>query len=99
MATVKTNNHFGNVVTEDKLRLVYIVSMPNTVVYVDAYTAEIIGGDIYKAILGGAIGAPELPTASNSITLAKSSLENMGYKTTTKLRSSQFGNDVPSRNI
>ena len=93
---MKTNNYFENVVTEDDLRLAYMVSTASSVVYVDAYTAEVVGGDIYKAVRGGAIGASELSTSSASINLAKSSLEDMGYTTTTKLLSSQFGTDVPS---
>ncbi len=96
LATVKTNNYFENTVTEDALRLAYMVSTASSVVYVDAYTAEVVGRDIYKAVRGGAIGASELSTSSASINLAKSSLEDMGYTTTTKLPSSQFGTDVPS---
>ncbi|HKL98843.1 MAG TPA: hypothetical protein VJZ06_02905 [Mobilitalea sp.] len=95
LATVKTNNFFDNAVEEGNLRLAYMISSPTTVVYVDAYTATIIGGDIYKAVLGGAIGASELSTSSASINLAKTALESMGYTTTTKTLSSQFGTDVP----
>lgn len=96
LATVKTNTYFNSSVTKDEIRLAYLISTPSDVVYVDAYTAEVIGGDTYKAVRGGAIGASELTTASASINLAKSTLENMGYTTTTKKLSSQFGLDVPS---
>ena len=90
LATVKTNTYFNSSVTKDEIRLAYLISTPSDVVYVDAYTAEVIGGDTYKAVRGGAIGASELTTASASINLAKSTLENMGYTTTTKKLSSQF---------
>lgn len=95
LATVKTNNHFKNNVAENDLRLAYMVSTASSVVYVDAYTAEVVGGDIYKAVRGGAIGASELSTSSASINLAKSTLEDMGYTTTNKTLSSQFAVDVP----
>lgn len=95
LATVKTNNHFKNDVVENDLRLAYMVSTASSVVYVDAYTAEVVGGDIYKAVRGGAIGASELSTSSASINLAKSTLEDMGYTTTNKTLSSQFATDVP----
>lgn len=95
LTTVKTNNYFKNAVTEDDLRLAYMVSTASSVVYVDAYTAEVVGGDIYKAVRGGAIGAIELSTSSASINLAKSTLEDMGYTTTNKTLSSQFAIDVP----
>lgn len=95
LTTVKTNNYFKNAVTEDDLRLAYMVSTASSVVYVDAYTAEVVGGDIYKAVRGGAIGASELSTSSVSINLAKSTLEDMGYTTTNKTLSSQFAIDVP----
>lgn len=95
LATVKTNNHFKNNVAENDLRLAYMVSTVSSVVYVDAYTSEVVGGDIYKAVRGGAIGASELSTSSASINLAKSTLEDMGYTTTNKTLSSQFAVDVP----
>ena len=95
LATVKTNNYFNNSVTENELKLAYMINTADSIVYVDAYNAEVIGGDTYKVVNGGAIGASELTYASSSITLAKSTLENMGYTTTTKLLSTQFALDVP----
>lgn len=33
---------------EDSLRLAYVISTERRMIYVDAYTAEILGGDVYK---------------------------------------------------
>ncbi len=96
-ATVKTNACFDESVTPNVIKLAYIVKTDSTYVYVDAYTGEIIGGEIMKAVLGGAIGASELSTASASVTLAKSKLQNIGYNSTSAILTTQFKTDVPSR--
>lgn len=49
LATVKTNTYFNSSVTKDEIRLAYLISTPSDVVYVDAYTAEVIGGDTYQS--------------------------------------------------
>lgn len=43
-------------VSENDIRLAYMVSTSSSVVYVDAYTAVFVGGDIYKVVRGGATG-------------------------------------------
>lgn len=96
LTTVKTNNRFKNDIVEGELRLAYEASSECTIVFVDAYTGEVIGGDIYKVERGSTVGAPELDYASASINLAKNKLEEMGYVTTSRLLSSQFGYDVPN---
>lgn len=50
LAIVKTNNYFNNSATENELRLAYMISTAESIVYVDAYTAEIVGGDAYKEL-------------------------------------------------
>ena len=56
-----------------------IVKNEAVMVYVDAYTGEVIGGDYFKAVSGGAAGATELSAASDSVALVKSTLQSMGY--------------------
>ena len=96
LATVKSNGSFGSTVRENVIHLAYNVSTASRVVYVDAYTGDVVGGDIYKSVLGGAIGAIELQMAPNSIALAKTMLESMGYVTTNTSLSAQFATAVPS---
>lgn len=50
LATVKTNDYFKNSAGENELRLAYMIITADTIVYVDAYTGEVIGGDAYKAL-------------------------------------------------
>lgn len=95
LATVKINKFISTTIPENDIRLAYIVSTESQEVYVDAYTAEIIGIDVYKVVRGGAIGATDVTTASASINLAKDALENMGYTTTSKILTTQFATCVP----
>lgn len=79
LATVKTNNNFNESGTTGGVELAYIVKNEAVMVYVDAYTGEVIGGDYFKAVSGGAAGATELSAASDSAALVKSTLQSMGY--------------------
>lgn len=47
-ATVKTNTCFDESVIPNEIKIAYIVKTDSTHVYVDAYTGEIIGGEIMK---------------------------------------------------
>lgn len=95
LGTVKSNSTFTtNNDTLGDIRLAYIVKNQDIEVYVDALSGEIIGGDIYKS-LGGAIAAPELSTAYNSLVKAKAGLEKMGYSPTTTANNQNFATKVP----
>ncbi len=59
LATVKTNNSFDSFGTTCEIELAYIVKNETVMVYVNAYTGEVIGGDYFKAVSNGAIGATE----------------------------------------
>lgn len=48
LATVKTNNSFGGAGAAGEVKLAYIVKNNAVMVYVDAYTGEVIGGDYLK---------------------------------------------------
>lgn len=48
LASVKANDFFGSTDGEGNLHLAYIISTESSMVYVDAYTAQVIGGDLYK---------------------------------------------------
>lgn len=95
LATVKTNHFFDNSFDKGEIRLAYIVKTSSYTVYVDAFSGDIIGGDLPKAILGGAIGAEDISVASDSVSLAKSILQSIGYNSTSTSVTAQFKTVVP----
>lgn len=95
LTTFKTKEYYDSNVETNMICLAYIVSSEESVIYVDAYDANILGKDEYKVIRGGSIGSNDVSTASASANLAKNALLSMGYTNTPKVMSDEFGIDVP----
>jgi hypothetical protein len=95
LTTFKPSSIFGKSVDDDSIHLVYIVSSEASVIYIDAYTAECIGTDIYKVVRGGSIGDDDMSTAYSSCSIAISAFVSMGYSNAALVMSTQFDADVP----
>ena len=96
LATAKTNTFFDGSLAEGIVRLAYIVETDSHTVYVDAYTGDVLGGDIFKTVKGGAVGTPVLSTTTSSLGLAQMKLHAMGYYTTTTSVTKKFATAIPN---
>lgn len=83
--TIKGDTVDGNplIINEDNIanqdiREAYILKNENMEVYVDLYSGELIGGDIYM-YEGGAISAPDVAYGTARATDAHAGLARMGY--------------------
>ena len=96
LATVKVKNNIDDLIGDCEIHLAYIIKTDIRTIYIDAYEGFLLYEDLNKAVRGGAVGAKELSTASNSVVLAKNKLQMMGYITTSSSLTYKLKTSVPS---
>ena len=64
-------------------------------IFIDAYSGALLLKDRYKTVYGGAMAVPDFVTADTALSMAQNGLQNLGYNTTSSVKTAYLHANVP----